>query len=189
MKKLLKSAWIGILLGIAGFSPAEAQSKEQKLLSLSQLVKKEGEVFVAVDKYYDNLERTCTVEDYFNNQLTFQGDVATIQFLNHTESPCERTFLRTEADFAFNLNDLDPARLMLVQKKYNLGKGKLSDGQDSWFEIHFFTQKDQPLITRKDKTSSEAEQVSTVRVMFKSQEGAKQAMATLRSVLAVTRSH
>jgi hypothetical protein len=151
------------------------------MASISQLLKTEGEVFVAVDKYYPKLERTCTVEDLFNNNLSYREGTVTIHFSNHTESPCERTFLRTEADYRFQLKNIDASRLRLVQKKYPLGNGKLTDGQDQWFEIHFFTQGDRPLISRKE-TTGEEEKLNTVRLLFKSQEGARKALSTFRKV-------
>jgi hypothetical protein len=161
--------------------PLFAQSPEEQMASVSGLLQKEGEVFVAVDRYYANLERTCTVEDLFNNSLTYRQGSVTIHFSNHTESPCERTFLRTEADYRFRLKDLDASRLRLVQKKYPLGNGNLTDGQDQWYEIHFFTQGDQPLISRKE-TTGEEEKLNTVRLLFKSQEGARQALSIFRKV-------
>jgi ABC-type uncharacterized transport system ATPase subunit len=72
-----------------------------------------------------------------------------------------------------------------VQKKYNLGKGKLSDGQDQWYEVHLFIRQDQPLIRRKE-VSGEEELLNTTRILFKSSEGARQALATLKSILAET---
>ena len=72
---------------------------------------------------------------------------------------------------------------MLVRKQYNLGKGKLSDGQANWFEIHFFTRQNQPLISRRDVASGERELFNTVRLLFKSQDGAKKTLVALREVL------
>lgn len=172
------------LLTLGGLLLTQAQTR-QPTQSLSEVFEREGEVFVAVDKYYENLERTCTVEDLFNNRLSFRDGVITIHFTNHTESVCERTFLKTEIDFIVSLRDLNAGHPRLVQKKYNLGKGRLSDGQDQWYEVYLFTRQDQLLIRRKE-ASGEEETLSTARMLFKSQEGTKQALAILKRMLAET---
>ncbi|MBC7922524.1 MAG: hypothetical protein H7Z75_15700 [Ferruginibacter sp.] len=184
MKKVLYSAWAGVLV-LATAHSAQSQSREQQLTTIAQLVKEEGEVFVAIDQFNVRLNRTCTLEDYFSNQITFGRDSATIRFLNHTESACETTQLHSEADFRFSLQDVDPVRLVLVKKKYDLGKRKLSDGQDSWFEIHFFTRQNRALISRKDVASGEKELSNTVRLLFKSGDGARKTLSALREVLGV----
>lgn len=179
----LRLHWLSIGLLVLATSWANGQSQEPSIQSLRQLLDKEGEVFVAVDRYYEKLKRTCTVEDLFRNQLSVNGELVTIRFLNHTESPCEQSFLHSEADFTFLLNDIDPARLLSVQKQYPLGNGTLSDGQAAWFEIHLFTRQNQPLIQRKDRSDQAVEMSTTVRLLFKSQEGARQALAVLRSMV------
>jgi hypothetical protein len=87
------------LLTLCGVLPVQAQSRAQQLNSRSELLSNEGEVFVAIDQYYEKLKRICTVEDPLNNQVSFRDEMVTIHFTNHTEFACERTFLKTEADF------------------------------------------------------------------------------------------
>lgn len=179
------SGWALLLLLLIG-PIANGQTSEQILKEIKDIVKKEGEIFVSVDQYNKQLERTCTLEDYFTNQIAFSHDSAKVNYLNYTESFCQPTTLRSQFTYQFRLKDIDPTSLKLVQKKYDLKGGKLTDGQDNWFEVQFKMLQGKPLIQMRDTGARTNENIATMRLVFKTQESARNTLTHLRKILSTS---
>ncbi len=171
----------------AGVAPvALAQTGTSPAARLENLVRKEGEIYVAVEKYEPEKGKNCRVEDVFTNSLLVRGDSLTVPYANHTESFCEAFVLNSQFVYQVSLRDLDPAKLGLAQRKYNYGTAKLLEGQPTWFEVHLAAREGKPLVRRRDVINKQADDTATLRIIFQTKEGAAKALALLRELVAGT---
>jgi hypothetical protein len=171
----------------AGIVPAAlAQTGTSPAAQLENLVRKEGEIYVAVERYEPGKGKNCRVEDVFTNSLLVKGDSLTVPYANHTESFCEAFVLNSQFVYRVNLRDVDPAKLVLAQRKYNYGTAKLLEGQPAWFEVHLATRWGKPLVQRRDVINGQAETTASLRILFQTKEGATKALALLREMVAGT---
>ena len=171
----------------AGIVPAAlAQTGTGPVAQLENLVRKEGEIYVAVEKYEPEKGKNCRVEDVFTNSLLIKGDTLTVPYANYTESFCEAFVLNSQFVYRVSLRDLDPTRLVLAQRKYNYGSAKLLEGQPAWFEVHLAAREGKPLVHRRDVINKQSETAATLRILFQTKEGATKALALLREMVAGT---
>jgi hypothetical protein len=170
-----------ILLLAKGY--AQPNSPANSRQALESLVKKTGEIFVSVDAFQEQHNKICTIENVFSNGIAIKGDTVKINYLNYTESFCEAFVLQSKMIYTFSLKDLEPAKLLLTQRNYNVGKGKLTDGQAIWYEIHLFTRQQKPLIAMRDLDTRKTEHVSEMRLLFKTKEAAQKGLVHLRSLV------
>lgn len=173
-----------ILLCAAVFSPASGQPKPDPRRELEELVRKHGEVYVAVEKFEPAKGKDCRVEDVFTNSLKVSGDSLTVIYANHTESFCEAFVLNSQFVYALNLLNADPSKIVLARRTYNYGTAKLLEGQPSWFEVHLSARDGKSLISRRDVINKESDTVSTLRILFTSKETASRGQALLRGLVA-----
>jgi hypothetical protein len=172
--------WVGIL------PAAPAQTGTGPAAQLENLVRKEGEIYVAVEKYEPEKGKNCRVEDVFTNSLLVRGDSLTVPYANHTESFCEAFVLNSQFVYQVSLRDVDPAKLVLAQRKYNYGTAKLLEGQSTWFEVHLAAREGKPLVRRRDVINGQTDAAATLRIIFQTKEGAAKALALLREMVAGT---
>lgn len=171
----------------AGIVPAAlAQTGTTPAAQLENLVRKEGEIYVAVEKYEPEKGKSCRVEDVFTNSLLVKGDTLTVPYANHTESFCEAFVLNSQFVYQVSLRDVDPAKLVLAQRKYNYGTAKLLEGQPAWFEVHLAAREGKPLVQRRDVINQQADTAATMRILFQTKESATKALALLRELVAGT---
>ncbi len=171
----------------AGIVPAAlAQTGTSPAAQLENLVRKEGEIYVAVERYEPGKGKNCRVEDVFTNSLLVRGDSLTVPYANHTESFCEAFVLNSQFVYQVSLRDVDPAKLVLAQRKYNYGTAKLLEGQPAWFEVHLATREGKPLVQRRDVINRQADAAASLRIIFQTKEGATKALALLRELVATT---
>lgn len=169
----------------AGIVPtALAQTGTGPAAQLENLVRKEGEIYVAVEKYEPAKGKNCRVEDVFTNRLLAKGDSLTVPYANHTESFCEAFVLNSQFVYQVSLRDVDPAKLVLAQRTYNYGTAKLLEGQPTWFEVHLATRAGKPLVQRRDVINQQADATASLRILFQTKEGATKALALLRELVA-----
>jgi hypothetical protein len=170
--------WVGIV------PVALAQPGADPAAQLENLVRKEGEIYVAVERYEPEKGKNCRVEDVFTNRLLAKGDSLTVPYANHTESFCEAFVLNSQFVYQVRLRDVDPARLVLAQRTYNYGTATLLEGQPAWFEVHLATREGKPRVQRRDVINQQADAASSLRILFQTKEGATKALALLRELVA-----
>ncbi len=163
---------------------AFAQTKPNPAAQLEALVQKEGEIYVAVERYEAAKEKNCRIEDVFTNSVLVKGDSLTVPYANHTESFCEAFVLNSQFLYQVSLSDVDPTKLALGQRKYNYGTAKLLEGQPEWFEIHLVAREGKALVKRRDVINREADTANTLRIIFRTKEGASKGLALLRELVA-----
>jgi len=167
--------WVGI--GFPAFSqPSHPRSQ------LQTLAKQEGEIFIVVEYPHAEQQKNCRLEDLFTNTIAFSKDTLLVDFNNYTESFCEVTKLETRLLYQVRLSDLDPAKLILMQRVYNLKDKKLLEGSATWYEVQLNTREAKPLVTEKSVIENQTRRISQFRLLFKTQEGAKRAQAALREL-------
>lgn len=172
------------LLWIGMATAAFAQTKPDPAAQLEALVRKEGEIYVAVERYEAAKEKNCRIEDVFTNSVLVKGDSLTVPYANHTESFCEAFVLNSQFVYQVSLGDIDPAKLVLAQRKYNYGAAKLLEGQPEWFEVHLAAREGKSLVKRRDVINREADTATTLRILFKTKESAAKGLALLRELVA-----
>lgn len=165
---------------VSTVKPADAQTKAAAWEEVQRILKNEGEVFISVDYWNQRLGKYCTTENLFNNELFAGKDLVKVLYLNATEMFCEPYVLQSRYIYEFNPADLDAGASILVQKKFDYGNGKLTEGNPYWFEVQVRTQQNKPLIKQKDLESQETNYLSSVGLIFKTQEGAKSAYKLLK---------
>jgi hypothetical protein len=171
----------------AGIVPATlAQTGTSPAAQLENLVRKEGEIYVAVERYEPEKGKNCRVEDVFTNSLLVRADSLTVPYANHTESFCEAFVLNSQFVYQVSLRDVDPAKLVLAQRKYNYGTAKLLEGQPAWFEVHLAAREGKPLVQRRDVINRQADAAASLRILFQTKEGATKALTLLRELVAAT---
>lgn len=168
---------------LASINFSQAQSNNH-LSSVEKLVKQEGELFIVVDRPKPNSSQVCTEENSISNVIKFTGNLAFVNYINYTELFCEAYVLKSHYTYQFNLEDIDPATLRIIEKRYDYGIGALKEGNPYWFEVQLFTKDEQPAIQKRDVESRQTERVATVSLIFKSKTGARQALTSLKSVIA-----
>ena len=94
--------------------------------------------------------------------------------------------LNSQFVYGVSLRDVDPAKLMLAQRKYNYGTAKLLEGQPTWFEVHLVAREGKPLVQRRDVINGQSDAAATLRILFQTKEGATKALALLRELVAET---
>jgi hypothetical protein len=165
-------------------APALAQSQPDPRRELEELVRKNGEIYVATERFEPAKGKDCRVEDVFTNSLLAKGDSLTIIYANHTESFCEAFVLNSQFVYTLNLCDADPAKIVLAQRTYKYDKAKLLEGQPSWFEVHLSARGGKQLISRRDVINRQTETASTLRILFTSKVAASRGLALLRELVA-----
>ncbi len=170
--------WVGIV------PAALAQTGAGPAAQLENLVRKEGEIYVAVERFEPEKGKNCRVEDVFTNRLLVKGDSLTVPYANHTESFCEAFVLNSQFVYQVSLRDVDPAKLVLAQRKYSYGTAKLLEGQPVWFEVHLASREGKPLVQRRDVINQQADTAASLRILFQTKEGATKALALLRELVA-----
>jgi len=180
-----KTRRAGFLFGLACTFlalPAWAQTVSPKM-QIQALAKQEGEVFVATEVWNGAQQKDCRLEDLFTNTVLFAGDSMEVSFNNYTEAFCEVTTLETKLLYQVRLRDLDPAKVLLGQRNYNLNGKKLLEGQQTWYEVQLNTLNAKPLATERDLRDLHTRRLSQFRIIFKTQAGAKRAQTALRELL------
>ena len=160
-----------------------AQTTSQPLKAIEKLVQKQGDLFIAVDYPKPGPDKFCLEENSFSNQIQFKGDSAFLNFINYTELFCETYVLRTQYIYHFNLKDLDSQTIRLVEKRYDYGNGTLKEGPATWFEVQLFTRGQKPSIRKRELETRQTEFTDTVSILFKSKEGAKEALALFKNAI------
>lgn len=162
---------------------SQAQTAGNRLLDVQEIVRKGGELFIAIDRFNREGNKTCLEENSIANVVQFTGDSAFVNYVNHTELFCEVYVMRTHNTYQFSLKDIDPATMRLVEKSYNVGEAKIKEGKPGWFEVQLFTKDKKNLIKKRDIESKQTEQVSTINLIVQEKEEAKKAMSLLKNVL------
>lgn len=175
-----------IFLGCVPATLAYSQAKPAHQHDLQALIKQEGDIFLVVHYPKAGQVKPCIEENSLTNQLSFKGDSAFVNYINYTELFCEAYVLRTQYLYYFNLKDIDPASMRLIEKKYNYGDGKLQEGPETWFELQVFTKDNKPVIRKQDVESKHNEYIQTVNLLFKSKQGAKEGLTLFKSILSAT---
>ena len=172
------------LLGLAGFFslPAAAQVSSRKA-QIQTVAKQEGEVFVVTEVWKESQQKNCRLEDLFTNTVGFPSDSLAVGFNNFTEAFCEVTTLETKLRYSVRLRDIDPAKVLLGQRNYNLNGKKLLEGQQTWYEIQINTLNAKPLVVEQDLREPRTRRISQFRIIFKTQAGAKRVQTALRELL------
>jgi hypothetical protein len=176
---LLSFAFIlsSLILPVINHEPAA-------LTELKALLRTEGEVFIVVDTWNEASARNCTSENLFTNQLHSGGpaDSLNVAYRNLTENFCDPYVLDTRLTYSFRLADLAVARAVLVQKTYNYGRGTLKEGEPSWFEVQIPARNNAALIRQLDIETREVSYIASLGLIFKTQAGAKRALALVKSM-------
>ena len=172
-----------VLVNLLVVPSAIAQSSKDNLQQIQDIIKAEGEVFIAIDRINPGDSKVCLEENSFINNVQFNGDSAFVNYVNYTELFCEAYVLRSQYTYQFNLQAIDPATLRLVEKKYAIGQGKLREGNPGWYEVQAFTKDNKPLIVKNDLDSKQTEKVNTVSMLVKDKEKAKQVLNLLKTAL------
>lgn len=165
--------------------PAVAQAPGWKT-QLQTVARQEGEVFVATEVWKTEQQKNCRLEDLFSNAVRFSADSLAVEFGNYTESFCELTTLETKLLYRVRLRDIDPAKVLLGQRNYNLNGKKLLEGQQTWYEVQINTLNAKPLVAETDLREPNTRRISQFRIIFKTQAGAKRAQTALRELLKKT---
>jgi len=171
-----------LLISNANYS-LYAQAISPPLKGIEKLVQEQGDLFIAVDYPKPGQDKFCLEENSFSNQIQFKGDSAFLNFINYTELFCETYVLRTQYIYHFNLKDIDSQTIRLVEKRYDYGNGTLKEGPASWFEMQLFTRGNKPYIRKKELETRQTEFTDTVSVLFRSKEGAKEALALFKTAI------
>jgi hypothetical protein len=181
----MKQLIIGIISiwNILSVASISAQSKAGKMQEIQEVIRTEEELFIAIDRIRPEDSKACLEENSISNQVQFTGDSAFVNYINYTELFCEAYVLRTQYTFQFDLQDIDLAMMRLVEKKYDIGNGKLKEGKPGWFEVQLFTKDKKAAILKRDIESKEQEKVSTVSLLVKEKEPARQLLTLLKDVL------
>lgn len=174
-----------ILLGCIPFFCATAQSTNYRA-QLQAIAKQEGEVFVALEYMHPEQHKKCRMEDLFTNTISFRKDSLVVEFDNYTESFCEATKLETQLTYHVRLYDIDPTKIVLMQRKYNLKNNTLLEGKTSWYELQINTKAAAPLVKEFSHKESERKKINQFRLIFQTQEGAKHALNALRELTKTT---
>ena len=116
----------GLLL-LFNVASMNAQSKADKLQEVQEVVKKHGELFIAIDRINPGDSKVCLEENSIINQVQFNADSAFVNYINYTELFCEVYVMRTQHTYQFDLKDIDPVAMRLVEKKYVIGNDKLKE--------------------------------------------------------------
>jgi hypothetical protein len=85
--------------------------------------------------------------------------------------------------YHFSLKDIEGQTIRLVEKKYNYENGKLKEGPTSWFEVQLFTKDKKSSIRKRELETKQTEFITTVSLLFKSKEGAKEALALFKNAI------
>jgi hypothetical protein len=149
---------------------------------LQTIAKKEGEIFIALEYTHPEQQKKCRMEDLFTNTLAFGKDSLLVSFNNYTESFCEATKLETDLVYAVRLKDIDPAKIILMQRNYNLKNNTLLEGPASWYELQINTKAAAPLVSEYSRLVNERSKTNQFRIIFKTQDGAKRALTALREL-------
>jgi hypothetical protein len=171
------------LLWVGTLPAARAQTGASPAIQLENLVRKEGEIYVAVERYEPEKGKNCRVEDVFTNSLLVKGDTLTVPYANHTESFCEAFVLNSQFVYQVSLRDVDPAKLVLAQRTYNYGTAKLLEGQPTWFEVHLAAREGKSLVQRRDVINKQSDATANLRIIFRTKEGAAKALTLLRELV------
>ncbi|QHT70642.1 hypothetical protein GXP67_30310 [Rhodocytophaga rosea] len=150
---------------------------------IEALVKQEGEIFIVVSHQKAGQTKSCLEEDALSNQISFIQDSAFVQYVNHTELFCETYVLHSQFTYKFSLKDIEATSLRLIEKKYDYGEGKLEQGPDTWYELELISSHKKFSITKVDMISKQTENIASVNLLFKSKNGAKEAMALFKNEL------
>jgi hypothetical protein len=153
------------------------------LTAIEKLVKEEGDLFIVIDYPKPGKEEVCLEENSLSNRIQFKSDSAFINYINYTELFCEAYVLRTQYMYHFSLKDIEGQTMRLVEKKYNYENGKLKEGPTSWFEVQLFTKDKKPSIRKRELETKQTEFITTVSLLFKSKEGAKEALALFKNAI------
>ncbi len=168
-------------LGCLGLSSATGQSPNSRV-QLQNLAKQEGEVFIALEYMHPERQKKCRMEDLFTNTLAFRKDSLIVDFDNYTESFCEATKLETQLTYHVRLHDIDPAKIILMQRKYNLKNNTLLEGPTSWYELQINTKAAAPLVKEYSHLETAHKAINQFRIIFKTQDAAKRALTALREL-------
>lgn len=171
------------LLFLLKHSITQAQTDASKLHEVQEIVKKEGELFIAIERFNKDANKPCLEENSIANIIQFTNDSAFVNFVNHTELFCEVYIMRTHTTYHFSLKDVNPATIRLVEKKYDVGDAQVKEGKTSWFEIQLFTRDQKSLLKKRDIESKQTEWVSSVSIIVQEKEAAKKAISLLKSVI------
>lgn len=180
-----KIHWLTVLLWVCTAASIYAQSNTGKLQEIQELIRKEGDLFIAIDRITPGSHKVCLEENSIQNQVQFTGDSAFVNYINYTELFCEVYVMRTQYTYRFDLKDIDPATMRLVEKKYPVGNGQLKDGKPGWFEIQLFTNDQKAAILKRDVESRQTERVSTVSLIVLEKESARHVLSLLKSELTI----
>ncbi|MDJ1498182.1 hypothetical protein QNI19_34890 [Cytophagaceae bacterium DM2B3-1] len=158
-----------------------AQSTNYKN-QLQTVAKQEGEIFIALEYMHPERNKPCRMEDLFTNTIAFNRDTLVVDFDNYTESFCEAINLETQLTYHIKLRDIDPSKIILMQRKYNLKNNKLLEGPLSWYELQINTKGQLPVVKEQSHKESQLRRINQFRIIFKTQEGAKKALAALKEL-------
>lgn len=175
--------WLTGLFVILSATSTYAQSKAGELRDIQDIIKKEGELFIAINRVSPEDNKVCLEENSIINQVQFTGDSAFVNYINYTELFCEVYVMRTQYTFHFALKDIDPAAIRLVEKKYNIGNGKLTEGNPGWFEVQLFTKNNKLAIIKREQESIQQEILTTVSLIVKDEDTARQVQRSLKTAL------
>ena len=140
-------------------------------------------MFVATEVWKAEQQKNCRLEDLFTNTVSFPSDSLVVSFNNFTEAFCEITTLETKLLYRVRLKDIDPAKVLLGQRNYNLNGKKLLEGQQTWHEIQINALNAKPLVVEQDLREPRTRRISQFRIIFRTQAGAKRAQTALRELL------
>ena len=172
-----------LLLVLSSLTCTLAQTGNTGLKEIEQLVQQEGELFLAIDRLGPEDNKVCLEENSIQNTVVFTADSAFVNYINYTELFCEVYVMRTQFTYHFDIKTIDPATIRLVEKKYNIGTGKLKEGNPGWFEVQVFSRDTGNTSTRRELDSKQSEKVSTVSLIVKEKDTAKKVIAILKGVL------
>jgi hypothetical protein len=180
IKTAIQALLLYIFICISAFT---SYAQSTPLLRIEELVKQEGEIFIVVSHPKAGQTNPCLEENSLSNQIAFTQDSAFVNYVNYTELFCETYVLRSQFTYQFSLKDIEITSLRLIEKKYNYGESKLEQGPDSWYELELVTKNNKPSIKKADVMSKQTEQIASVNLLFKSMQGAKQALALFKNQL------
>jgi hypothetical protein len=164
-------------------SALTSYAQSTPLQEIKALVKQEGEIFIVVSRPKAGQIKACLEENALSNQISFEQDSAFVNYENYTELFCESYVLHTQFSFHFSLKDIEASTLRLVEKKYDYGESKLEEGPHTWYELELFTRMNKPSIQKVDMISKQSENIASLNLLFKSKQGAIQALALFKKHL------
>ncbi len=161
--------------------PSVAQSPNYRT-QLQTIAKQEGEVFIALEYLHPEQQKKCRMEDLFTNTVSFTKDTLVVEFDNYTESFCEVLKLETQLTYLVRPRDIDPTKIILMQRKYNMKANTLLEGSASWYELQINTKAARMVAWEKSTIEDKTQKVSQFRIIFKTQDGARRALTALREL-------